>query len=149
VTNPDHITVERLGELIRRLDSDWPGEVAATLAAVRDILAVNRMNFNDLANWIERDAYNKGFRDGQGMSFLDDEEKDDVDEEESYDARWNLTARQCLESADWLNRWELSFVKSMATWPKKPSDKQARQLDRIFSDLKERERVHARRPFAI
>jgi hypothetical protein len=144
---------KRVAKLFRLLGSDFDGEVLSAARRMKQQLAAEGLNFNDLATLFENhqgEIEEKKFSDADAeIIFARGVEKGRVEEArkqqappEFYDAdgrpRWNDIALFCQKSVDQLrDGWEKEFINDMAgkTLWREPSEKQAKHLLAIFIRL--------------
>ncbi|MFM9850020.1 MAG: hypothetical protein ACKVP3_23045 [Hyphomicrobiaceae bacterium] len=103
----------RLGNLIRRLSSNYDGEIVATVRAIRRTLAGKGRTLHDLAKLVELSADLTG----------------------CDPAEWRQVVRQLLREREQLTDWELRFVKTVSHYRKSPSTKQLDVLAGILRRL--------------
>jgi hypothetical protein len=143
----------RIANLFRRLNSEFDGEVLATVAAMKRLFATTGLSFNDLATVIENcdgeiEERRYSDKDAQ-VIFARGVEKGRAEEArnrqappEFYDEaglpRWNEIALYCQRNEARLRgEWERTFVNDMAgkTLLREPIEKQAKHLLAIFIKL--------------
>jgi hypothetical protein len=95
-----------LGKLIPRLASNHPGEVVATAAAIGRVLEANKLDWHDLAAAVAP-------ADG-----------------------WHDTLAFFAMHADQLSAKEKDFLRTLAHWRGKPSEKQLDWLEAIAAKLR-------------
>jgi hypothetical protein len=111
----------KLGKLVRLLGSDRPGEVQATVEALRRTLASAGLTLHDLADAIENPPQPQ-----PRPSNAEDEL-----------APWQGLALRCLDTdAGRLSEKERKFCRDMCRWRKEPSEKQREWLAAIHRKLR-------------
>ena len=106
-----------IAKLLRLLTSDKPGELVASVHALRRVLGSANLDLHDLANAVEFSARREA---PQVASTTDDDD----------DARAML--RACRECSDLLSAKELAFVRSMAKWRGRSTSRQLAWLCAIY-----------------
>ena len=114
-----------IAKLLRLLASDKPGELVASVHAMRRVLGSAELDLHDLANVVE---FSAGREAPQVASTIADND----------DAREMI--RCCRECSDLLSAKELAFVRSMAKWRGQPTSRQQAWLSSLYIRCKE-ERV--------
>src|SRR4051794_34684636 len=112
------IVTNQLATLVPMLGSDKPGEVAATVEAIKRRLKAADLDFHDLAKAIKSPAPSQS-----------------KPKQPSY--LWQVIARACLKhnEAFRLSPREVDFLGGMARWPTAPSEKQTAWLQTIAETL--------------
>ena len=98
-----------LGKLIPRLASNHDGEVVATVAAIGRVLAANKLDWHDLAAALNPAGIDDDFHDV--IAF-------------------------CAMHAARLSSKERDFIRQIARWRGKPTEKQIAWLDDIAAKLR-------------
>ena len=106
-----------IAKLLRLLASDKPGELVASVHAMRRVLGSAELDLHDLANVVEFAARREA---PQVASATADDD----------DAREMI--RCCRECSDLLSAKELAFVRSMARWRGEPTKRQRAWLSSLY-----------------
>jgi hypothetical protein len=107
----------RIAKLLRLLASDKPGELVASVQALRRVLGSANLDLHDLANVVEFAARREAPQ--VALTTADDD-----------DAREMI--RCCRECSDLLTNKELAFVRSMAKWRGEPTKRQMAWLSSLY-----------------
>jgi hypothetical protein len=142
----------KVANLVRRLGSDYDGEVVATRNVLRQFLASRGLTFTDLANDLEKlatggleeDAMKRVFDGAYAKGFADAELRR-VEGEGAYGKRadgsphWEAIALYCQREKERLGEdRHRQFVDDMAsrmTWSSEPTEKQGKYLLSLFRQL--------------
>ena len=106
-----------IAKLLRLLTSDKPGEIVASVHALRRVLGSANLDLHDLANVVEFAARREA---PQVASATADDD----------DAREMI--RCCRECSELLSAKELAFVRSMAKWRGEPTKRQMAWLSSLY-----------------
>src|SRR5262249_24671515 len=112
-----------IAKLLRLLTSDKPGEVDASVHAMRRVLGSANLDLHDLANVVEFAAREAP----QVASTTDDDAREMI--------------RLCRECSDLLTNKERVFVRSMAKWRGQPTERQMAWLSSIYERCMKGEHV--------
>jgi hypothetical protein len=143
---------QKIADLVRRLASDFEGEVIATCNALKRALAARDANLNDLANAIEKlatgeldEAHMQRLFDAGYQKGLEDATRKQVEAEGAFGLRpdgspdWERIALYCQRERGRLKEdRHRQFVDDMAsrmTWSREPTPKQATYLLSLFRQL--------------
>jgi hypothetical protein len=107
----------RIAKLLRLLASDKPGELVASVQALRRVLGSANLDLHDFANVVEFAARREA---PQVASATADDD----------DAREMIKC--CRECPDLLSAKELTFVRSMAKWHGQPTERQMAWLTSLY-----------------
>ena len=119
------IDASRLGNLIRRLSSEYDGEILATVRAIRRTLNSAGCTLHDLAEVIEAAC-------GPIIS----EAAGGRSDRHTGQAQWRRDVNALLRQRDDLTDWELRFVRNVSRYRSPPSGKQLDVIAGIRGRLK-------------
>ena len=143
---------QRIADLIRRLGSEYEGEIVATARALKRLLESRGVSFTDLGDGIEKlasggltQAAMEQIRDASYAKGIADTERKYAEAEGVYGLRpdgttdWEAVALACQRRKDRIETKHHQFVDDMAsrmTWGREPaSDKQGKYLLSIFRQI--------------
>lgn len=127
------IDASRLANLIRRLSSEFDGEILATVSAICRTLSSAGHTFHDLAEVIEAAC---------GQRVIGAASTPADARQHPSQARWRRDVKALLRRRDELTDWELRFVRNVSRYRSPPSAKQLDVLAGIRRRLEE-EAAHA------
>jgi hypothetical protein len=104
----------RIAKLLRLLASDKPGELVASVQALRRVLGSANLDLHDLANVVEFAA------------------RREAPQVASATADVREMIKCCRECSDLLSEKELAFVRSMAKWHGQPTERQMAWLPSLY-----------------
>jgi hypothetical protein len=144
---------EKIADLFRRLESNYDGEVLATVAVMKRVFQSNGLSFADIATVIanhQGEIEEKKYSDADAEIIfargVDKGRAEQLREQQAppefYDAngypRWNEIALFCQRNIERLrSNWEVAFINDMAgkTLVREPTERQAKYLLAIFVKL--------------
>ena len=103
-----------IAKLLRLLASDKPGELVASVHALRRVLGSANLDLHDLANVVEFAA------------------RREAPQVASATADVREMIKCCHECSDLLSEKELAFVRSMAKWRGEPTKRQMAWLSSLY-----------------
>jgi hypothetical protein len=138
----------KMADLIRRLGSDFEGEIIATWTALKRLLATRNVTFTDLGDAIEKlatggleEAELKRVFDAGYQKGIEDEKRKYAEIEAVYGLRlngspdWEAVALYCQQNKHRIKAKHHQFVDDMAsrmTWGQEPTEKQGKYLLSLF-----------------
>ena len=111
----------KVGKLVAMLGSDRDGEILATVAALKRVLETAGLDFIDFGDAL-----------GAGLVLHTIRQPSEVLSGE--DELWRQQARWLLSLGADLREKEIEFLRNIAQWIGRPSDKQLAWLERIFKE---------------